>query len=92
MEEMATQSVWILHPNVYKIRVLQTQSPAMFFSLSLTTSERQREYIVDQGASRHMMSKNNLTPEEQETIQKSKGPPVVMTASGMTHTTEEATV
>ena len=47
-----------------------------------------REFIVDSRASLHMMSRIDLTPEEQETIRKNKVS-VVMTAS---HTTEEATV
>ena len=42
------------------------------------------------GASFHIMSKRDLTPEEQETI--SKDPPMIVTANGTTHTTEEATV
>ena len=40
----------------------------------------------------HMMSKSDLTPAEQETIRTSKDPSVIMTATGTTHTTEEATV
>ena len=39
-----------------------------------------------------MMSKSDLTPEEQETVQQSKDPSVIMTANGTTHTTEKATV
>ena len=39
-----------------------------------------------------MMSKSDLTPEEQETMQQPKDPSDVMTASGTTHTTGEATV
>ena len=39
-----------------------------------------------------MMSKNDLTHREEETIQKLKDPSVIMTASGTTQTTEEATV
>ena len=38
-----------------------------------------------------MMSKSDLTPEEEETIQKSKDPSVLVTATGTTHTTVEAT-
>ena len=38
------------------------------------------------------MSKSDLTPEEQDTIRKSKGPSVIMTANGTTHTAEVATV
>ena len=48
--------------------------------------------MVDSGASLHMMRKSALTPEEQDTIQKSKDPSVMMTASGTTHIMEEATV
>ena len=47
---------------------------------------------MDSGASLHMMSKSYSTPEEQETIQKSKDPSVLMTANGTTQTTQEATV
>ena len=38
------------------------------------------------------MSIRDVTPEEQETIQKSKDPMVTMTANGTTHTTEDVTV
>ena len=47
--------------------------------------------MVEPGASLHLMSKSGLTPEEQETIRKSKDPSVTMTANGTSHTTEEAT-
>ena len=47
---------------------------------------------MDSGASLHMMSKSELTPEEQQTIQKSKDPSIIMTAHGTTRTIEEATV
>ena len=47
---------------------------------------------MDSGASHHIMSKRDLTPEEQETIQQSKDPSVIVTANGTTHTTEEAMI
>ena len=40
--------------------------------------------MVESEASLHMMSKSDLTPEEQETIRKSKDPSVTMTANGTT--------
>ena len=46
---------------------------------------------MDSGAPLHMISKDDRTPEEQETIPKSKDPLIIMAANGMTHTTEEAT-
>ena len=47
---------------------------------------------MDSGASLHMIGESGLTPEKQQTIRKSKGPSVIMTANGSTQTTEEATV
>ena len=44
------------------------------------------------GASLQMMSKRDLTPEEQETIQKSKDSSVIMTSNDTTHTIEKGTV
>ena len=45
--------------------------------------------MVDSGASLHVMSKNDLTPEGRET---SKDPLGIVTANGTTHKIEEATV
>ena len=47
---------------------------------------------MDSGASLHMMSKNELTSVEKETIRESKVPTVIMTANGMGESTNEATV
>ena len=44
------------------------------------------------GASLQMMSKIYLTPEEQETIQKSKDSSVIMTSNDTTHTIDKGTV
>ena len=49
------------------------------------------ECIVDSGASLRMMSKSDLTPQEQETNHRSKDPSIIKTANTLTHTTEEAT-
>ena len=40
----------------------------------------------------HLVSKSDLTPEEQETMQKSNDPSVIMTATGTSHATGEATI
>ena len=55
-------------------------------------NSKEKEFAVDTGTSLHMMSKSDLTPEQQESIQKTKGPSVSMIARVTTHTTEEATV
>ena len=64
----------------------------MCLHLLLRRKTENSEFIVDSGASLHMMSKSDLTPEQQDKIQKSKDPSVTMNANGTTHTTEEATV
>ena len=51
-----------------------------------------REFNVDSGASLQMMSKNELTSGEKETIRRSKEPTVITTARGAAESTEEATV
>ena len=47
---------------------------------------------MESQASLHMMSRNELTPEKQETMRKSVDSTVIMTAQGTTPTTEKATV
>ena len=51
-----------------------------------------REFIVDCGASLHMMSKNELASGEKDTIIKSTEPTVIMTVNGKAESTEEAVV
>ena len=50
------------------------------------------EFKVDSGASVHLMSKCDLSAEEQDIIRKSKELCEVMTANGSSTTTEEASV
>ena len=40
----------------------------------------------------HMLSKSDLTPEEQETVRKCEEPTVLLTANGTARSTEETTV
>ena len=57
----------------FHVRILRIKH--MFFKPS-------REFIVDLRSSPHVMSKIHVAPEEQESIQKSKDPFVIMTANG----------
>ena len=66
--------------------------PSNVSSLSKTASKDSELIIVDSEASLHLMSRSDLTPEEQETTQKSKDPSDIMTANGTTDTTEETPV
>ena len=98
MEEIARKAAWISHSNVYKVPGSCSEnrnnffkpSPAINVSSSSFSTSRERGISVDSGASLLVMSKSDLTPEEQETIQRSEDPSVIMTANG--NTTEEATV
>ena len=52
----------------------------------------EREFVVDSGASMHMISKKDLNSAEMDTLTKSCSPPIVITANGEVQTHEEATV
>ena len=52
----------------------------------------EREFVVDSGASMHMISKKVLNSAELETVTTSRSPMTVITANGEVHTKEEATV
>ena len=57
-----------------------------------TKKTEEREFVVDSGASMHMVSKKDLNTAELETVRISKKPTMVMTASGEVLAKEEATV
>ena len=52
----------------------------------------EREFVVDSGASMHMISKKDLSDAEMDTLMKSCSPTIVITANGEVQTHEEATV
>ena len=52
----------------------------------------EREFVVDSGASMHMISKKDLNSAEIDTFTKSCSPTIVITANGEVQTHEEATV
>ena len=52
----------------------------------------EREFVVDSGASMHMISKKNLSDVEMDTLTKSCSPTKVITANGEVQTHEEAIV
>ena len=75
------------------------QERASFFSLSenrcllaSTLKPDEREFVVDSGASIHMISKKDLSDAEIDTLTKSCSPMIVITANGEVQTHEEATV
>ena len=53
---------------------------------------RNENFVVDSGASMHMISKKDLSDAEMDTFTKSCSPTIVITANGEVQTHEEATV
>ena len=92
-EQGAREAVWRLAKNVLK---LKEQERATFFSPSenrcLPASSlklEEREFVVDSGASMHMISKKDLNDAENDTLTKSCSPTIVITANGEVQTHEE---
>ena len=57
-----------------------------------TLKPEEREFVVDSGASMHMISKKDLSNAEMDTFTKSCCPTIVITANGEVQTHEEAIV
>ena len=82
--------------NVFK---LKEHERAAFFSspenrchLASSLKPEEREFVVDSGASMHMISKKDLSEAEMDTLTKSCSPTIVITANGEVQTQEEAIV
>ena len=78
---------------------IKGENRATFFSFSenrcqLASSLKleEREFVVDSGASMHMISKKDLSDAEMDTLTKSCSPTMVITANGEVQTHEEAIV
>ena len=57
-----------------------------------TIKPEEREFVVDSGASMHMVSRKDLNSAELQTVRVLKNPTTVVTANGEVLTKEEATV
>ena len=94
-EQGAREAAWKLAKNVFK---LKEHERAAFFSspenrcLASTLKPEEREFVVDSGASMHMISKKNLSEAEMDTLTKSCSPTIVITANGEVQKHEEAIV
>ena len=78
---------------------LKEQERATFFSSlenrclpASTLKPEEREFVVDSGASMHMISKKDLSDAEMDTLTKSCSPTTIITANGEVQTHEEAIV
>ena len=95
-EQGAREAAWKLAKSVLK---LKEKNRATFFSPSenrcLPASilkPEEREFVVDSGASMHMVSTKDLSDAEMDTLTKSCIPTIVITANGEVQTHEEAAV
>ena len=95
-EQGAREAAWKLAKSVLKLKEHQR---ATFFSPSenrclpaSTLKLEEREFVVDSGASMHMISKKDLSNAEMDTLTKSCSPTIVITANGEVQTHEEAIV
>ena len=95
-EQGAREAAWKLAKSVLKLKEHQR---ATFFSPSenrclpaSTLKPEEREFVVDSGASMHMISKKDLSDAEMDTLTKSCSPTTVITANGEVQTHEEAIV
>ena len=83
-----------------KVFLFNERNKATFFSPSenrclpapSTLEPEEREFVVDSGASMHVISKKDLSNAEMDTLTKSCSPTAVITANGEVQTHEEATV
>ena len=92
----AREAAWKVAKSVFK---LKEHERATFFSspenrcLPVSTLKpEEREFVVDSGASMHMISKKDLSNSEMDTLTKSCSPAIVITANGEMQTHEEAIV
>ena len=91
-EQGAREAAWKLAKNVFKLK--EHERAAFFWSPKIggCQHQREREFVVDSGASMHMISKKDLSEEEMDTLTKSCSPTIVITANGEVQTHEEAIV
>ena len=95
-EQGAREAAWRLVKMILK---LKEKHKTTFFSPSgnrclpaSTLKPEEREFVVDSGASMHMISKKVLNSSEMDTLTTSRSPTTVIPANGEVQTHKEATV
>ena len=96
-ERYAREAAWRLAKSILK---LKEKHKTTFFSPSenwcltapSTIKPEEREFVVNSGASMHMISKKDLSSAEMDTLTTSCSPTTVIIANGEVQTHEEATV
>ena len=96
-ERCAREAAWRLAKNMltlYEKHKTAFFSPSENWYLPAPSAiiPKEREFVVDSGASMHLLSKKVLNSAELETVTTSKSPTTVITANGEVQMNEEATV
>ena len=86
-EQGAREAAWKLAKSVLEIKGKTEQHYSHLWEMVAC-----EEFVVDSGASMHMISKKDLSDAEMDTLTKSCSPTIVITAHGEVQTHEEATV
>ena len=96
-QRYARGKAWNLAKHIYKLK--EKDKAAFYFPAeewvlpaASTKESEEREFVVDSGASMHMVSKRDFSSAELETMRTSRSPTTVTTANGEVRTREEATV
>ena len=95
-ERCARGGAWRLAKNIFKLTQTDRAtffSPTNEWSLPAPSAIKleEREFVVDSGASMHMLSRKDLNSAWLETVKVSKNPTTAVTANGEVQTQEEAT-
>ena len=94
-ERCARGDAWELARKIYKLKKRKTKLHSIhllrsgFFPAASTTKPEEREFVVDSGASIHMVSRKDLNSAELDTVKVSKNPTVAMTGNGEVLTKKE---
>ena len=96
-ERCAREAAWKLAKHILKSKekdktVFFSPSENMCLPAPSTIKPEESAFVVDSGASMHMISKKDLNSAELETVTTSRSPTTDITANGEVQTHEEATV
>ena len=96
-QRRARSKAWNLSKNKWKFKekdkaAFHFPAEECVFPAASTKEWEEREFVVDSGASMHMVSKKDLDSAELETVRTSRSPTTVLSANGEVQTGEEATV
>ena len=96
-ERIARKTAWDLPRKIYQLKHVDKTtffSPVEVNATLAPTSKlpEERKFVVDSGASTHMLSETDLSSDELETLRRSRTPAMVVTTDGQVQTNEEARV